>query len=417
MQVSFEYFAGSTSRIQRNLSKNSFYVNNNKNGERRDFLEKFSMESWVKLTDKEKRRHKAKDCPACQGNRENNDVTTLSNEIVKTNKQKLNNALKAHNFRIVATDKKRKSKPTKIREIKEQLVKQIKINLTTNSEVDDVLSNDVSYSMYSRQRKAQCFMSKQESAALPSTRNPIANFEAYQFNKEGFLDFISNTNNINLNWQKLATDDFPVTNQKGELVTNRGHVLKKFATCHDIDVDRFNPGKSISGRDFRQRTRRRKKKLLGRHTVPVPKTIRQVKEDIQEKISSNEILLGREISGKLLSSTKVDNEGGLTTKREIVFARDKGILPILRKEMARLNNSGILRIHPDSYYEDDENVKLELQRLQDTKINNTEDLRKAQRTIHFKIWHDHASLLGSSHVALMIQVPGKIVCFRFYVLF
>lgn len=52
-------------RIQGFLSEKKYWINNNKKGEKKRFLDNFSLQNWVNMDETEKKMHTIEDCIPC----------------------------------------------------------------------------------------------------------------------------------------------------------------------------------------------------------------------------------------------------------------------------------------------------------------------------------------------------------------
>lgn len=265
MLVSKEYFHQGLARIEKQLAKNSTFHNSNKGGEKAKFFHDYGLCSWYRIPLYTRKKHSASNCQAC-GNTTTSDMAEDIAKLTQTGMKELNLALKENNLKIVKTTKR---KPVK--RLKQQnqmiIIKTIRQNLKPKEEVNQVLTSGTSYANYQRQRLVTYFETQEKSKILTDDRkdreekgeikikSSIANFENYTFDREGFLSYIL-TQTGNVNWQKIATQLYPVTNKDGNFPSNRGFILKEFAKQSGVDVNSFNEDVLVSGRDFPARVRR-----------------------------------------------------------------------------------------------------------------------------------------------------------------
>ncbi|CAG2217213.1 unnamed protein product [Mytilus edulis] len=64
--TTYDVFKQQCKRIQDYLSENKYYKNRNTNGEKKTFIEFFSLNKWLKLSDGARREHSLHNCFACQ---------------------------------------------------------------------------------------------------------------------------------------------------------------------------------------------------------------------------------------------------------------------------------------------------------------------------------------------------------------
>ena len=62
---SYIYFCQKVLLIQNYVYKNTYYTTNNKNGEKSRFVNHFSLQSWLQLTNSQKHGHQLEHCNEC----------------------------------------------------------------------------------------------------------------------------------------------------------------------------------------------------------------------------------------------------------------------------------------------------------------------------------------------------------------
>ena len=248
------------------------------------------------------------------------------------------------------------------KEIARNLVKNMR---PTENEIDLILSENLSFSQYDRLRLQRDFEKNTECEL--SRKKPITNFDNYSFDKEQFLLTLSaEPAGASINWTQWAREKFPVT-VSGTMPTNAGYVLQSFAQCNGIDVFKFNTNKTVSGRDILARARKKKRKLCPGVSLPGSKPGKVVKMELKSQIEEKHIRIGEPIVPKTVTF-----RSGSTG---VVYARQRFLSEILTTELQRLEHECVIRDNLG------ENVAL-----------------------HIKVWHDHATVAGRSHFAVMAQV-------------
>lgn len=66
MYIPYKKFNSDLSKLQNYLTNNKYWKNANINGEKQQFLRKFSLESWSHLSEREKNLHSLQDCARCE---------------------------------------------------------------------------------------------------------------------------------------------------------------------------------------------------------------------------------------------------------------------------------------------------------------------------------------------------------------
>lgn len=66
MYIPYKKFSSKLSKLQNYLTNNKYWKNANINGEKQQFLQKFSLDSWSLLSEREKNLHSLQDCARCE---------------------------------------------------------------------------------------------------------------------------------------------------------------------------------------------------------------------------------------------------------------------------------------------------------------------------------------------------------------
>lgn len=66
MYVPYKKFRTNVSRLQNYLTNNKYWKNSNKTGEKQQFLQSFSLQTWSLLSEREKNLHSLEDCARCE---------------------------------------------------------------------------------------------------------------------------------------------------------------------------------------------------------------------------------------------------------------------------------------------------------------------------------------------------------------
>ena len=256
------------------------------------------------------------------------------------------------------------------------------------NELQNIFSENISFKMYDRQRINTFFVSKAESTQMSMKKPPTSvNFSRFSFDKAGFLTELKQQKPGSLiNWTAWARNDFPVTYHGTENIPNNaGHILKEYAKAHGVDVNQFNENRNMSGREVQQRVRRHKRKLDDLYAIPGTRPAKKLKQELRSGVETGEYCLGQKITAN---------------------GRHVPLTTVISQELKRCTYSGYIKRKTDREYEVMNQTELaeELKAAQMEPSTELKELIKAQRTVHIKIWHDHATIVGSSHYNVMMQV-------------
>ena len=120
-----------------------------------------------------------------------------------------------------------------------------------------------------------------------------APFSSYKFNKEGFLCVINNLKHSEeINWKAWAHERFPVvTNSKGNIPTNAGHILKSNAEHCGIDryfpprKSCFQPGNSQEDSAYETES------LASKYGIPFTRPVKVIKQDRKQETQDGDIVI------------------------------------------------------------------------------------------------------------------------------
>ena len=133
------------------------------------------------------------------------------------------------------------------------------------------MSSSKSYAEYDRERLNTFFVSKKtakqnlekrfkdELCKRRKPRTSIGKFSNYNFDKDKFLEELKSIKSgTKISWTEFARK-YSVKNNQGKTPGNAGQVLFQYARSNGIDVFQFNKHQRISGCDYFQRVRTKKK--------------------------------------------------------------------------------------------------------------------------------------------------------------
>ena len=416
MHLPYDKFVRQLPRLQNYLTNPKYWKQNNKNGQKRDFFEQFSLQKWDSLSHREKLYHTVYDCLRCENSKLINysvlhksatDTTEnivklsteLAQEIDNKNSTGVNTILNVlepifqkefqTNLKSVVSERynlteklpSEQKRKLKIQQQRENTNEINKIITNNDNEVQNFLASGKSYSQLDRDRMSTFFEATESARARSvlasrrikegsrKARKHVGNMDNYSFDRDAFLKYIRKLpRGSRVVWRYLAFK-FHVRNKNGLIPKNAGQVLQTFAGENGVHTDQFNQCQRVSGRDFAQRVRRSKRKIYKYVSIPTPRPARKLREEVKQKLDTNDIYIGEKIAPKTFRANKIDTSGTLTDISYNVHGR---MIPI-QKILDQMTEA-----HKD--YQ-----------------------RNTDSTRHLKIWHDHSDILNHSYITIMLS--------------
>ena len=367
---SYIYFCQKVPLIQNYVYKNTYYTTNNKNGEKSRFVNHFSLQSWLQLTNSQKHGHQLENCNECNTHdleysilhkavpleakntyKMSQDLTTNisqhtisrnpSNKGIKVAKSMVNilnpvfekefgytfqkAMIEAHNLSPQESSKEKGKKVEKsVRQTKQSITKSIEEN---DKDATILLSMGKSYSQYERERLGLCYQSKTDAEKSMLKRNEQeldgkvkpkkhhGKYTNYCFDKDTFLEEMKKKpQNAVVNWTKLATKYNLKSLKSNDAPGNGGQVLMNFAKDNGIEINKLNTHMNVSGRDILHRIRRSKKRALNsRVSIPTPRLGRVLKQVVKKKVEQGIIRTGIDIAPKSFEKNVIGSDGKLNS--------------------------------------------------------------------------------------------------------
>lgn len=450
-------FASNLPRLQKYITESKFWKNGNRNGEKRQFIENFNLQSWNKLSEREKHMHRLIDCIKCEAHNPtissmHSSVSDITQNIIKKTNELAEEIQNLHAARLVdgaeqlvkmiepimektfktsmkktvstqynLTEKvpSEKKQREKIKSTKESSEKIAKIISNNDGEVASFLASGSSFSQRNRDRMNTYFETTQAArlraacktqklkAGVQKPKKHVGKLENYFFDRDGFKKFIEALpSGSKVSWRNLGIR-FQVRNKSGLRPSNAGQVLMEAAKSLGINVSKFNTEKRISGRDYAQRIRRARHKLLYKKvSIPASQPTRKLHTEIRRRLNNQEIYVGEMIAPKTYRRNHITSSGNLEEVDVVVHGR-KIPLERIRRQM-NLDQGLLIRWRKDDYENLDEETILE--RLSKLKIpvpsepmSALDELMKVEHTRNMKVWHDHSDILNHSYVSFMIS--------------
>ncbi len=460
----FDQFRNNLRRIEEYLSNRKYWTGNNSNGEKQVFLKSFSLASWEKLKVYRKKLHTLRDCTECSiydwrastshrsSSSVNNSMSSLLQhigDIVPDVDENRNLSYVSKSFAASAAEEvislinpafenccglpveeammipRKKQARIEVQEVVHKEVKSVlvKSSQAIQHESEDAVIHAASFTesdaQYERNRLNLYHVSQKAAKANVDTRKDkvaqgimkrrkgVGNFSSYSFEKEDFLERIQKVNpGEKVVWKQWA-EEFNVTNVAGLHPANGGQVLKEFATANGIDVDSLNVTSRISGHDY-NRIRRPKKRAHGTClSIPQPRSIKKIKQDIDGFIQDGKICLGDPIAPKKFISQTVGESGDVINREVLVYGRKISLNKVRELELHREEKMGLLREMPTKLTIND--VVAQLKRYNryipsDTEAQCRMKLEEVMTTRHLKVWADHSCITSHSYFLVMVSV-------------
>lgn len=82
MYLTSKAFASNLPRLQKYITESKFWKNGNRNGEKRKLIENFNLQSWNKLSEREKHMHRLIDCIKCEAS--NPTISSMHSSVTDT---------------------------------------------------------------------------------------------------------------------------------------------------------------------------------------------------------------------------------------------------------------------------------------------------------------------------------------------
>lgn len=93
MHLPYDEFVRRLPRLQNYIRKDKYWKNFNRDGEKKDFLTKFSLQQWDALSHREKQKHSIHDCVACETSLINDSILHNSTSENAENLVKMTNEI------------------------------------------------------------------------------------------------------------------------------------------------------------------------------------------------------------------------------------------------------------------------------------------------------------------------------------
>ena len=229
------------------MLKNTHFKNN-KNGERKLFCQTFSKSSFDKLTNVEVLQHTKAECQPCEAIVDvfytkpqynitfEGEKTNYGVDMVKDIRKNLEAQEFQNHYNDITPEEafgkslklvlkqSNAEKRSKEEEIKRNTARDIeKKSSADNKDVENVLSTNISFTQYDKERKQNCLEKSQQT----KKRNPVGNLNHYTFDKEAFLEELHTLHDgATVNWSSLARKYKLFQNDRnGKIPDNGGQIL------------------------------------------------------------------------------------------------------------------------------------------------------------------------------------------------
>ena len=200
-----------------------------------------------------------------------------------------------------------------------------------------------------------------------------------------------------------------LTNASGKIPENGGQILKSVLESEGFDLTKFtnaNKGRKRRTENDADNIRRKKLKLIGGAVShPTEITNSKLKEQLNQKIEQNEILIGEMIVPKTYKKLSLKN--GKVSESTFITCGRKIPLIELKKKMFKKH---------EKYLRE----KIDYELLESTEIQNRlfnytsssvilnreesiEKLKPLQNTCHVMFWHDGSSIANHGYLVVTMN--------------
>ena len=187
-------------------------------------------------------------------------------------------------------------------------------------------------------------------------------------------------------------------------------VVKEFLIKEGVDTKAFT---GFRKSDSTLVARRRLKRMFGGEiTIPVPRTNRQIKDIIHQKIQTGEYTLGNMIVPREYKKLVITPEGNIVEKTFHVSGRHIPLTHIREQLLREHEEQGLVRNHSDDYldgltmteavsqlkhlgeWSEEEGITLSEMKCK---------LKTYYRTRHLMVWADHSCIMNHGHLLLTVN--------------
>lgn len=405
-----------------------------------EYTSRFAMQKWEKLPTCQKQQHSCTDCQACPlyfskltssfpGGKKQDckgkgllkvEVTKPSIEMPQTKLAKtighelvskvspqceklvgmpLSKVLEMTpsagvQQRKTSAEKKKESRK-RLRDIKNTLESEMR-----KRDTDLVFLQRLSYKKYNAIRMAEAFETPDQATERVQCQTPRPRTHGYaQGNLPCDTDQLLNeartwSENEKVNWTKLA-DRYGITGG------NRGQTIKEFLAKNEI------PAAKLKQREF---VRRAKLKFPGGEiSHPTHITVADQKREIQQKIFSGELLIGKLIAPTQYTKYRVDKATKAVVETVVTVHGRQIPLAEIRIQMLKTHEEmGIIRAsaNPQQISSGDLETISSIRRIEFPSAMSDEQKRQlvcdSAAVRHLKVWHDHGKIAGHGHILVLI---------------
>ena len=263
-----------------------------------------------------------------------------------------------------------------------------------------VMGNRISWSTYDKIRKTDSLQKKRKGTDM--TGNPEKRkkhgtaIDTLSLSTTALLDEAKSwPTTKSVNWSELARS-------YGLQQKNGGQIIKEYLASYGI-------AQAINNERPKRAQRSAKKKTTTGVSFPMHAPASVHKQTIKAKVENKEILLGDNIAEQEVRSYKVNvATKTIETVTNKVSARRIKLSDIRQKMADDHNKLGLIRDSSDNYFSSlgDEAIEAALSTLHMSTSGSVSELRdrlkKAYRTRHLKVWHDHSEIAGHGHLLVLV---------------
>ena len=400
------------------------------------YLHEFSTKKWKSLPIASKKRHTLQNCRECaiqhtdlqqkfpgkslqltdkfssglseilSTEDENTATRTILADLQPVYQERFGHSFTESLMRLPGSKLQQKPTDVQKKRVKRQIQRECRDHMESQYKESDaitVLAEGISLRTYNRVRKAEGFETPAAKRARvenvpPKERKHSPTLEKATWDKVEVLKKLKEwPKGTVINWTKFAREN----NVQGG---NKGQIIKEFAAEHGIDV------KELDKREPGTRVRAKKLKFPGKDiSVPVHRTVAQIKEDWAKMILDGELTLGEQCNPYNITkfSTKSGELKKTTTtlygrkiplqevRQKLLDKHEKFMYLHSDRELAQMDKETLLH----HYHKRGLRLPDEL-----TEENLRKGLQQAERTRTIAMWHDHAKLLGRGYVLVTAKI-------------
>lgn len=230
-------------------------------------------------------------------------------------------------FNLIENPSSKQKQKQKIKQTKENKQKMHRVISEISNYLNNFLASGKSFSQLHRERLDTYYetprgakertekQTNKITQGKTKLKSHIGKAQNYQLKKDEFIEFLQSVKpGSAIVWRSLALK-FHLRNRNGNIPKNSGQVMKVLAENNGIDTSKFITQMRVSGRDYFQRVRRAKMKFCPKVSIPTSRPVRQLQNEVKEKVQTDELYIGEKIDPKIFITNKISPSGELEDKK------------------------------------------------------------------------------------------------------